>query len=267
MLEIVVLHVLSPLLFALIHGAILYRIRVVVVFILICLIVGNAFENLGVRTGFPYGHYYFTSVMGPKILVVPIFLGLAYIGMAYLSWSLAAIILGNVQRPLARPRVFTVPILAAFIMLAWDLAMDPIWSTVVHAWIWQRGGVYFGVPLTNFLGWYVAVYIIYQFFALYLRRQPLNSNPLPLSYWRLPIIFYALSAAGNLVLLIPRHQISIVTDPAGVQWNVSSILAADTLVSVFIMGSFSLLAWLKLKAQRDDSGISVGRARLPQAGL
>lgn len=247
MLEVVALHVLPPLLFALIHGAILYRLRGSLVFLLTCIVVGNLFENIGVRTGFLYGRYYFTSVMGPKILVVPIFLGLAYIGMAYLSWTLARIILKNFRTPLTSRSVFTLPVLAAFIMVAWDLAMDPVWSTIVRAWVWQRGGAYFGVPLTNFLGWYLAVYIIYQLFALYLHKQPPNPQHLPQYSWRLPILFYAVSAAGNLVLLIPHHRISIVTDPAGVQWNVSSIVAACAFVSIFVMGSFAMLAWLKLK--------------------
>ena len=247
MLEIVALHVLPPLLFALIHGTILYRLRGSLAFIVMCLVVGNIFENLGVRTGFPYGRYYFTAVMGPKIFAVPIFLGLAYIGMAYLSWTLARIILKNFQTPLAGPSVVAIPVVAAFIMVGWDLAMDPVWSTIVHAWIWQRGGSYFGVPLTNFLGWYLVVYIIYQIFALYLRRQPPNSQPLPPSFWRLPIIFYAVSAAGNLILLIPHHRIASISDPVGVQWNVSSILTACGFVSIFIIGGFAALAWLRLK--------------------
>jgi len=246
MLTVVALHVLPPVLFALIHGAMLYRTRGILLFVAICLVVGNLFENLGVRTGFPYGHYYFTSLMGPKISVVPVFLGLAYVGMAYLSWCLANILLTNFRSCLAGARVVTVPLLAAVIMVAWDLAMDPIWSTVVHAWIWQRGGPYFGVPVSNFFGWYFVVYIIYQLFALYLRNRPVISQPLPPNYWHLPIVFYAASAAGNLVLAIPQHGISVVTDPTGVQWKVSSIVAACAVVSICLMGSFALLAWLRL---------------------
>jgi uncharacterized membrane protein len=246
MLTVVALHVLPPALFALIHGAMLYRTRGIVLFIAICLVVGNVFENLGVRTGFPYGHYYFTSLMGPKILVVPIFLGLAYVGMAYLSWCLANILFTNFQICLAGRRVVTVPLLAAVIMVAWDLAMDPTWSTVMHAWIWQHGGPYFGVPFSNFVGWYFVVYIIYQVFAIYLRNRPITSKPLSPNDWRLPILFYAVSAAGNLVLAIPHHGISFVTDPSGAQWKVSSIVAACAVVSVCLMGSFALLAWLRL---------------------
>lgn len=250
MLAVVALHVLPPAVFALIHGSMLYRIRGSVALIVICFVVGNIFENLGVLTGFPYGHYYFTGLMGPKLFVVPVFLGLAYVGMAYLSWTLARVILKDLQSPLFGPHVITVPLLAAFIMSAWDLAMDPIWSTVLHAWIWQQGGAYFGVPLTNFLGWLLTVYVIYQLFALYLQNRPIDSKHLPPRYWRLPILFYAISAAGNLLLTVPRHRIPVVSDPAGTQWNVRSIIAACALVSIFVMGAFAFLAWARLTGQK-----------------
>jgi hypothetical protein len=55
------------------------------------------------------------DVMGPKILVVPVSLGLAYVGMAYLSWTLARLILEETQRPLAGSRVMTVALLASAI--------------------------------------------------------------------------------------------------------------------------------------------------------
>ena len=153
MLAIVALHVLPPILFALFHGAMLYTTRGILIFFAICLVIGNVFENLGVSIGIPFGGYYFTGVMGPKLFAVPILLGLAYLGMGYLSWTLACVIADGTRNPLTGPRVVTVPFVAAFIMMAWDLAMDPVWSTIVHAWIWRDGGAYFGVPISNFLGW------------------------------------------------------------------------------------------------------------------
>ena len=256
MMDVVALHVLPPALFALIHGALLYRIRGSIVFILICLVVGNIFENIGVLTGFPYGHYYFTNLMGPKLFAVPIFLGLAYVGVAYLSWSLARIILHDFQSAPSDSHFITAPLLAAFIMAAWDLAMDPFWSTVLHAWIWRDGGRYFGVPLTNFLGWYLAVYVIYQLFALYLRVGRTNSPQLPQAYWRLPVIYYAGCAAGNLILAIPHRAISVVSDPAGVQWRVSNIVETCAVVSIFVMGTFALLAWARLPKPAPSVGDS-----------
>ncbi len=154
-LAVIALHVLAPLAFTLLHGAVRYRIRGIVIFVVWFLLVGNIFENVSVITGFPFGHYYFTDLMGPKLFHVPIFLGLAYVGMAYLSWTLASLILGKGQVSLVGFNVVSVPALASVIVVAWDLSQDPAWSTVLHLWVWPRGGAYFGLPWSNFLGWYL----------------------------------------------------------------------------------------------------------------
>jgi putative membrane protein len=250
MLVVVALHVLPPIVFALIHGAMLYRTRGILTFFAICLVIGNIFENVGVYTGFPFGHYYFTERMGPKLFAVPILLGLAYLGMAYLSWTLARLILGNVRSPLAGFAVVTLPLVAAFIMVAWDFSQDPVWSTILHLWIWQDGGAYFGVPVSNFLGWYLTVYVFYQLFALFLRGRSAGPDPLPARYWHQAVLFYALSAAGNILLIIPRAGPSVVSDPTGAQWRVSDITGTCTLVSLFTMGTFALLAWARIAHQK-----------------
>jgi len=252
MLAVVALHVLPPAVFAMIHGAMLYRSRGVLSFIALCLIVGNVFENLGVLTGFPYGHYYFTDLMGPKLFNVPIFLELAYVGMAYLSWILALAIVGRGRITLTGASRVTVPLLAAFMMVAWDLAMDPIWGTVLHAWIWLEGGAYFGVPVSNFFGWYLTVYVIYQLFAIYIRQRETGLAPLPLVFWHLAVILYGLSAAGNLLLAIPQKGPPVVSDAMGVRWQLSHIVYASIVVSVLAMGTCALLAWARLANPRND---------------
>ena len=88
-LVIVMLHVVPPAVFALLHGSMLYRLKGILVFTALCLGFGALFESLSLRTGFPFGHYYFTDVMGPKVMNVPILLVLAYLGIGYLSWVLA----------------------------------------------------------------------------------------------------------------------------------------------------------------------------------
>jgi uncharacterized membrane protein len=252
MLAVVALHVVPLVVFALVHGAMRYRFRGILVFVAICLVIGNIFENISIRTGFPFGHYYFTDVMGPKIFAVPVLLGLAYVGMGYLSWTLGGLILGGAGR-LAGSRVVTLPLVAAFIMVAWDLSQDPVWSTIVRAWVWLQGGVYFGVPTSNFLGWYLTVYIIYQLFAVYLRGRSIESDPLPSRYWRLALLLYGISAAGNILLVIPHAGLAVVSDPAGMEWRVSDIIGACALVSTFTMGAFALLAWVRLADRKSET--------------
>lgn len=234
---IVALDVLSALSFALVHGARTFGLRTILVFSGLCILVGNVVENLGVVTGIPYGRYYFVELMGPKLFHVPVLLGLAYIGMAYVSWMLARVIAG--------PRLIATPLLAAFIMTAWDLAQDPVWATVLHGWVWRDGGAWFGVPLTNYLGWLGTVFLIYLLFALYLRRRP---APAITRAAALPaIVFYALCAAGNVAQSLPRATPAVVADPTGKLWQVEDILHASALVSVFVMGAFAALAGVRTR--------------------
>ena len=134
MLAVVALQVLPPALFA-IHGAMFYPALGILFFIAVCLVVGNIFENFGGLTGFPFGRYDFTDLMGPKLFFVPVLLGLAYVGMAYLSWTLARLIVVNGRSPSSGTRVIVVPLVAAIITVACDLAMDPVWSAVLRAWV------------------------------------------------------------------------------------------------------------------------------------
>jgi putative membrane protein len=138
-------------------------------------------------------------------------------------------------------------------MVAWDLSQDPVWATVLHAWIFPGGGAYFGVPISNFLGWYLTVYVLYQSFALYLRERLPDSKSLPPGYWRQAVFFYTVSAAGNLLLMLPQTRFRVVADPTGVQWRVSDITTTCALVTIFTMGAFALMAWVRL-ADRTSAG-------------
>ena len=140
----------------------------------------------------------------------------------------------------------TLPLVAAFIMVAWDFSQDLVWSTILKLWIWPRGGAYFGVAVTNFLGWYLTVYVFCQLFALYLRGRPTDPDSLPSCYWRQAVLFYTASSVGNVLLVIRRVGKTVVSDPTGVEWRVSDITGTCALVSTFTMGVFALMAWVRL---------------------
>ncbi len=248
---LVAFDVLSALVFALVHGSLHYRLRGILVFAAICALVGNLAENLSIATGFPFGRYYFAELMGPKLFQVPILLGLAYIGMAYVSWTLARLIVGNLREQLTGAQIITLPLAASFLMVAWDLAQDPVWATVLHGWVWRDGGPWFGVPVSNYLGWFGTVFTIYQLFAVYLTRRPVPAARAVRPLWRSALLFYALCAAGNLLQAIPGSGPSIVRDPAGMPWRVADITGASALVSIFVMGAFAVLAWIRLVEQEN----------------
>jgi putative membrane protein len=241
-LLIVTFHVIPPALFAVIHGARVYRSRGILAFAALCLGVGSLFESVGLRTGFPFGHYRFTDLMGPKLFDLPILLTLAYVGMGYLSWVLGLVILEGQNEPLSGWKIVLVPLAASFVMTAWDLSMDPVWADIDHAWVWQDGGSYFGVPVSNFFGWFFTVYIFFQLFALYFSNRVIL--PSRTSHWRLAILFYAASAAGNLLVVAPSSSGGAFVDAAGKRWAIPDILWASRLVSIFLMVPLSLIAWV-----------------------
>jgi putative membrane protein len=182
--------------------------------------------------------------MGPKVFQLPILLVLAYVGMGYLSWIVGLLMLGPPAKPLSGKRVVLLPLVASFVMVAWDLAMDPVWANIDHAWVWTNGGAYFGVPLSNFFGWYLTNYMVYQAFAIYLRKQTVMS--LPLEYYRLPVLFYGAAAAGNVLLSMQSSAGAVVIDPTGRNWMASDIIATCILISILVMGPFTLVAWARL---------------------
>lgn len=44
-------------------------------------------------------------------------------------------------------------------------------ATIVKEYIWDNPGAYFGIPLANYMGWYLAAYTIFQIFAFIISRQ------------------------------------------------------------------------------------------------
>ena len=256
MAGVMTLHVLPLLVFALIHGAVSYSLRGILIFFAICLVFGNVFENVGVATGFPFGRYYFTDAMGPKFFEVPVLVGLAYIGMGYLSWLLGGVILGDLRSALAGSHVITRPLLAAFIMITWDVANDPVWAHIDRLWVWMDGGAYFGVPLTNFFGLFLVYYLIHQSFAIYVRGRYSVAAPLPAGYWRWGIIFYALCALGGIIFVLPKRTNGVVFDATGRPWNVNVFTTVCVLVYFFVMGGFVAVAWRRLLHENQRKTVS-----------
>ena len=104
-------------------------------------------ELLGTTIGVPFGPYEYTHLLGPKWFDhVPLLIPLSWFTMALPSYALA----GAAGSSRAR-RV----ILASFILLAWDLSLDPAMSGATTYWIWGTEGAYYGMPFMNLVGWFV----------------------------------------------------------------------------------------------------------------
>lgn len=100
--------------------------------------------------GFPFGSYVYTDLLGAKIAGhVPWLIPPSWYAMALVSYDLA--------RRVSRSTGGVVLTTAAFMVL-WDVALDPAMTAGAHSgyrfWTFEGGGIFFGMPLVNWVGWF-----------------------------------------------------------------------------------------------------------------
>src|SRR3989442_1296788 len=229
--------------FLLSQGMKRYPWKGIAIFVIITLIVSGIMENLSILTGFPFGHYYYTDALGPKVTLVPLLIFPSYIAFGYLAWVLSTLIVGRVRRGATIFTTIAVPLVASFMMVAWDLSLDPIASTINQTWIWTQGGGYFGVPISNFLGWSLTVYVFFQLFAAYLRKRgPTNPPAIPITHY-LQIILVYMSTGVGFVLNYPFSPTNkLITDAVGHIWQTSDIYETTAISAIYMMIFISTLA-------------------------
>lgn len=126
-----------------------------IVFVLVGGLIGLGAELIGTNTGFPFGAYGYTDRLGPKILGdVPWFIPFSWYALSILCYDLA--------RRLSIGRWGRIITVAVF-MILWDVSLDPAMNqgggTFVF-WMYPEGGAYFGMPLSNWAGWFVTSALI-----------------------------------------------------------------------------------------------------------
>jgi uncharacterized membrane protein len=115
-------------------------------------------EFASTRIGIPFGLYHYTGLTrGQELYIadVPFFDSLSFTFLAYAAFCLA-------RRALAaRPASLgAVAVLGGFLMMMLDVVIDPIavrgdrWF-LGRIFYYPEGGAYFGVPLSNFAGWWL----------------------------------------------------------------------------------------------------------------
>lgn len=112
--------------------------------------IGFASEIVGVHTGIPFGDYKYTETLGWMIANVPVVMVAAWFVLLSYAWVLAGMLIADIGR--AR-------LLAALLMVVFDFDIDPVAIGPMRLWEWHEDGWYYGIPLENFIGWFIVSYI------------------------------------------------------------------------------------------------------------
>ncbi|MBI1862963.1 carotenoid biosynthesis protein, partial [Candidatus Microgenomates bacterium] len=126
-------------------------------------------ETVALRTGFPYGNFIYTGKIGVKLFgVTPWTVAFAWPPLAIGSYAAATHL---------TPKKSARAAIATFLLVMADMVIDPA-SVSLGFWKYVRGGFFYGVPLSNFLGWigtgFIGVLILSRFLS--------SHKPWPRSY-------------------------------------------------------------------------------------
>ncbi|MCC6152994.1 MAG: carotenoid biosynthesis protein [Candidatus Hydrogenedentes bacterium] len=109
-------------------------------------LIGTLAELAGVHTGFPFGGYQYTDALSPLVAGVPIVMACA--------WMVLAGFVHQIVATLQLPRTVSI-FLFASLLTAIDLIIDPLAAGPLEYWTWDATGAYYGIPVTNFAGWFL----------------------------------------------------------------------------------------------------------------
>ena len=219
------------------------------------MVIANIYENLSISTGFPFGSYHHTAASGPWLLQVPIIVGPIFYSLCYLAWTLGTMILGTGSAKRSTLRVFGLPVIGAFIATGWNLCSDPIGATIARSWVYAHSGAYYGVPLSNYLGWFLCTWTIIQCWTLYLEKtQGEDTGPdAPLSYWYQASALWAAMGLQYPLLLLASPASRTVTDTGGWAWRSGDIIQAAVIMSIYTMIAAAVTATLAVTLRRETA--------------
>lgn len=187
------------LIFVGLHTLTLYRPAGALAYYVIAVTVSFALEACSVATGFPFGFY--THYMpGPRALGIPFPVVAAWVMIGWVAWMLARVIVGECRNRLIS--VLATPVVATLIAGGYDLVIDPFGAArQMYAYGSPSGAL--GVPLSNYVGWLITGWVIFQAFALIERRFRREPTAATRSALLMPaVVWFGLGLQVNLGLLL-----------------------------------------------------------------
>jgi uncharacterized membrane protein len=207
-----------------------FGLRTTAIFTVLTYALALACEWSSVHNGFPFGLYhYIQATRGREIWVfgVPFMDSLSFTFLSFASYTVALMVASPIAwrgldlklfdtRAIRRsPRVW---LMAALFMTMIDLALDPL-SVLGERWFLGRifwydpPGPHFGVPISNYLGWFFVAAVAVALFQLLDARlargrdKPLGARPrLPLRWLLGPGLYLGIVGFAITMLFVIGAQ-------------------------------------------------------------
>ena len=161
----------------------------------------SAFEIASLHGAGIFGGAYSYAGIRPQVFGLPLIIPFYWTGLIFIAYAFVNSFLAWTGRSLpSRSRggpalVGLLAVLDGLLVTAIDLAMDPI-CVKAGLWSWTPTGPFFGVPLGNFLGWFVVAALSTSVFRTVEYVRPLPERSLPPALTVLPVLGYGLIGVG-----------------------------------------------------------------------
>ncbi len=211
--------------FVLLHSSKVLGNKKTLIFFIIAYLFGFTFEAIGVKYGGIFGMpYYYQNIPTFFFGLVPISTPISWCIIIYFSYTLTNLFLfgfgGKKPRKTDDRAYFWVMIvilsaIGGFVALNLDMILDPVAvAPQVGGWVWSGGGPYFGIPIGNFIGWFmvsaVAILIFRYYESISSKTNPKYELNIPLnSYIVLLYFIYFLENAVRALTLGKMEYILI----------------------------------------------------------
>jgi putative membrane protein len=191
-------------------------------------------EYASINTGFPYGWYYYietTKIRELWIAGVPFFDSISYVFLAYCSYATALVILSPIRawrwnlvtlETRSIRRSFAALFLGSLLQVFLDIIIDPV-ALQGNRWFlgqiygYREAGVHYGVPISNYLGWWLVGFImiltlqtIDRFVGRDVERLPGVANP-PFRSLIGPLLYLSVIAFNLTITLRIGERLMAVT--------------------------------------------------------
>jgi len=222
----------------LIHSSLSLGKKKTAIFFIIAILFGLVSELLSVKYGY-LGRYYYNPQLEPFFFgLVPVMAVISWATIIYLSYTLSNLILkaGTKKLDIKRSKVHCLVLMiilssiSGFLAVNLDMILDPI-VVANHGWFWVDGGAYFGIPISNFVGWFFVTFAATFIFRLYGFIKPKKDGSLTKSS--------VFTTSSMIILYIMYFLI----------YGISAILMTDQqylLIGATTMGPFILITILIL---------------------
>jgi uncharacterized membrane protein len=200
-------------------------------------------EVLGVNFQFLYGLYHYQEgLSGPLVLGVPPMAMLIYFSLGYASFIMGRAVVGGLSNRVSGVRWIGVAIFAALAMTTHDFSNDPFQSTVRGLWVWPNGGAYFGVPLQNFVGWFLLTGFISIMVGVIANSDAAMENiskPKSSHFFLPPILLYLIFEVPQMVRPILLEPTAINLAGSGIAMFATTIPVVAALLALYSQNTFS----------------------------